>query len=216
MLVQGIKSRPEYKGLDIDPHAKRHLFVLEGEGAAALTGQVDLKGKDFLAKSEILFLAAGAAPKAYDVVLSALSPDIFWQAPTLQPLLFRLRACLEQARMGTRLYIAGTEGFIGQIMQMALEFGIDFNSIHTEHRGSTARRVQCVHCKGITDNVTHQPLCLHPLRLAAPGARPLFQTSRRPSRASTSMQKNRVRRLPLRRCSREPQHRHARPGRRCH
>ena len=78
--------------------------------------EVEVKGKDFLTRSEILYLAAGAAPKAYDAVLSALSPDIFWQAPTLQPLLFRLRACLEQARMGTRLYIAGTEGFIGQIM----------------------------------------------------------------------------------------------------
>lgn len=162
MLVAGIKSRPEYKGLDIDAHAKRHLFVLEGEGAAALIDQVTAKGSGFLAKSEILYLAAGAAPNAYDVTLSALSPDIFWQAPTLQPLLFRLRACLDLARMGTRLYIAGTEGFIGQVMQVAMEYGIDFHSIHTEHRGSTARRVQCVHCKGITDNVTTSPFaCTH-------------------------------------------------------
>jgi predicted RNA-binding Zn-ribbon protein involved in translation (DUF1610 family) len=162
MLVQGIKSRPEYKGLDVDPHAKRHLFVLEGEGAQALIDEVGAKGNDFLAKSEILYLAAGAAPKAYDIALSALSPDVFWQAPTLQPLLFRLRACLDLARMGTRLSIAGTEGFIGQIMQVAIEYGIDYHSIHTEHRGSTARRVQCVHCKGITDNVTTSPFaCSH-------------------------------------------------------
>ncbi|CAN7558395.1 dimethylamine monooxygenase subunit DmmA family protein [Pararhizobium sp. LjRoot255] len=162
MLVAGIKSRPEYKGLDIEAHAKRHLFVLEGEGSQALIDQVTGKGSEFLAKSEILYLAAGAAPKAYDAALSALSPDIFWQAPTLQTLLFRLRACLDVARMGTRLYIAGTEGFIGQIMQVAMEYGIDFHSIHTEHRGSTARRVQCVHCKGITDNVTTSPFgCTH-------------------------------------------------------
>ncbi|CAN7604038.1 dimethylamine monooxygenase subunit DmmA family protein [Pararhizobium sp. LjRoot235] len=162
MLVAGIKSRPEYKGLDIDAHAKRHLFVLEGEGAAALIDQVTAKGSGFLAKSEILYLAAGAAPNAYDVTISALSPDIFWQASTLQPLLFRLRACLDLARMGNRLYIAGTEGFIGQVMQVAMEYGIDFHSIHTEHRGSTARRVQCVHCKGITDNVTTSPFaCTH-------------------------------------------------------
>lgn len=161
MLVAGIKSRPEYKGLEVDPHAKRHLFVLEGEGAAALTDQVTAKGSDFLAKSEILY-SAGAAPNACGVTVSALSPDIFWQAPTLQPLLFRLRACLDLARMGTRLYVAGTEGFIGQVVQVAMEYGIDFHSIHTEHRGSTARRVQCVHCKGITDNVTTSPFaCTH-------------------------------------------------------
>ena len=41
--------------------------------------------------------------------------------------------------MGTRLYISGTEGFIGQAMQVALDLGIDFNSIRTEHRGSTAQ-----------------------------------------------------------------------------
>ena len=162
MLVAVIKSRPEYKGLDIDPNARRHLFVLAGDGASALLDQVEAKGRDFLARSEILYLATGAAPKAYDVALSALSPDIFWRAPTLQPLLFRLRACLDLARMGTRLYIAGTEGFIGQIMQVAMEYGIDYHSIHTEHRGSTARRVQCVHCKGITDNVTTSPFaCTH-------------------------------------------------------
>jgi predicted RNA-binding Zn-ribbon protein involved in translation (DUF1610 family) len=45
---------------------------------------------------------------------------------------------------------------------VALDLGIDFNSIRTEHRGSTARRVQCVHCKGITDNVTTSPFkCSH-------------------------------------------------------
>ena len=64
--------------------------------------------------------------------------------------------------MGARFYVSGTEGFIGQAMQVAIEHGIDFNSIRTEHRGSMARRVQCVHCKGITDNVTTQPCtCSH-------------------------------------------------------
>jgi hypothetical protein len=96
------------------------------------------------------------------VALAALGADIFWKAPTLQPLMFRLRACLESATMGTRIYISGTEGFIGQIVQVALDFGVDFNSLKTEHRGSLARRVQCVHCKGITDNVTTSPvICTH-------------------------------------------------------
>ena len=47
-------------------------------------------------------------------------------------------------------------------MRIALEAGIDHAAIETEHRGSLARRVQCVHCKGITDNVTTQPaVCSH-------------------------------------------------------
>jgi hypothetical protein len=60
--------------------------------------------------------------------------------------------------MGTRLYVAGTEGFIGQALQVAMELGVDPASVLTEHCGSLARRVQCVHCKGITENVTANPV----------------------------------------------------------
>ena len=41
MLVQGIKSRPVYTGLDIDAHARRHLFALEGVGVEALLDQAE-------------------------------------------------------------------------------------------------------------------------------------------------------------------------------
>jgi predicted RNA-binding Zn-ribbon protein involved in translation (DUF1610 family) len=155
MLVVGIKSRPVYSGLVIDPHSTRHLFALQGEGAMAVVEQED---KSFLMKAEILYVG----DKSFETTLNALKPFDFWTAPTIPVLLNRLKVTLQTARMGTRLYIAGTEGFIGQAMQVALELGIDFHSIRTEHRGSTARRVQCVHCKGITEDVTTQPYtCSH-------------------------------------------------------
>jgi predicted RNA-binding Zn-ribbon protein involved in translation (DUF1610 family) len=56
--------------------------------------------------------------------------------------------------MGVRLYCAGTEGFIGQVIQRAESHFINHKSIVTEHCGSLARRIQCIHCKGITENVT--------------------------------------------------------------
>ena len=158
MLVVGIKSRPVYKGLLIDIHSARHLFALEGEGAEALLEQIKAVGTGFLTKAEILYV--GSEYQAGK--LRTLKPFDFWTAPTIPALLNRLQEALQTARMGTRLYISGTEGFIGQAMQVALDLGIDFNSIRTEHRGSTARRVQCVHCKGITDNVTTSPFkCSH-------------------------------------------------------
>ena len=162
MLVQGIKSRPVYSGLIIDPNAARHLFVLEGEGAAALIEKRGNGAWEFLAKSEILYTATASKPKDYEALLQGLKPFDLWTAPTIPVLLNRLKATLQTARMGTRLYISGTEGFISQAIQVALDYGIDFNSIVTEHRGSAARRVQCVHCKGITDNVTTSPFtCSH-------------------------------------------------------
>ena len=155
MLVNGIKSRPVYKGLTIDAQAKRHIFALEGQGVEAALDQVKAVGSDFLVRSE--FLCVGPA-----VRLEALKPHDLWAAATIPILLYRLRAMLQNAKMGLRLYISGTEGFIGQVMQVAIECSIDFNSIRTEHRGSEARRVQCVHCKGITDDVKTSPFkCTH-------------------------------------------------------
>ena len=159
MLVQGIKSRPVYTGLAIDPNAQRHLFALEGEGPIALFSQVNVLNVEFRLKSEILYVANGAS---HADKLAALKPDVFWTAPTIAVLLNRLRQNLVNAKMGTRFYIAGTEGFIGQAMKVALDLGVDFNSIRTEHQGSLARRVQCVHCKGTTDDVTTSPVaCSH-------------------------------------------------------
>ena len=40
--------------------------------------------------------------------------------------------------------------------------GIPYGAVQTEHRGSLARRMQCVHCKGITEDVTTDPfVCSH-------------------------------------------------------
>jgi dimethylamine monooxygenase subunit C len=159
MLVQGIKSRPVYTGLTIDPNARRHLFAIEGEGASALTDQVLEANNVFLKTADVLYVSTGSSHLAS---IAAMRPKYHWAAPTLPALLTRLRVELSHAKMGTRLYVAGTEGFIGQAMQVAIDLSIDFNSIRTEHRGSLARRVQCVHCKGITNDVKTSPyICIH-------------------------------------------------------
>ncbi|WP_342665306.1 dimethylamine monooxygenase subunit DmmA family protein [Roseicyclus elongatus] len=69
---------------------------------------------------------------------------------------------LSQARMGTQMFLAGSEGLMGHISAMALASGLALEDIQMEHRGSIARRMQCVHCKGITDGVTTDPFtCSH-------------------------------------------------------
>jgi predicted RNA-binding Zn-ribbon protein involved in translation (DUF1610 family) len=154
MLVAGIKSRPVYTGLVLQPHARRHIFVLEGEGALALLDQRATLDDAILSRSEILYAPGGSPGRGHETALAALGARACWAAPTVPTLLFRLNGTLATARMGTRLYVAGTEGFIGQAMAVALDHGIDHASVITEHRGSLARRVQCVHCKGITEDVT--------------------------------------------------------------
>jgi hypothetical protein len=68
-------------------------------------------------------------------------------------LLDTFRIVLDESLMGTRLYVAGPESFIGLAMQIALEFNLSKDEIRAEEVGTLARRVHCVHCRGTTLNV---------------------------------------------------------------
>jgi len=162
MLVSGIKSRPVYGTLNPNAHASRHLLVADAEGGQAILDLARTAPQDFFAKAHIVYVAGAAAPKNYGAQLKALGPDMFYEGPSIAAALPRLAQTLATAHMGTQIYLAGTEGLIGQAMKAAIEAGVDHLSIQTEHRGSEARRVQCVHCKGITEDVHVQPVtCSH-------------------------------------------------------
>ncbi len=85
-------------------------------------------------------------------------PDDYREVATEAAALTLFRTSLETARMGTQVYVAGTENFIAQVVQAALDAGFDLGAIGADHRGSLERRVQCVHCKAITEHVTTQPV----------------------------------------------------------
>ncbi|TPL02746.1 MULTISPECIES: dimethylamine monooxygenase subunit DmmA family protein [unclassified Mesorhizobium] len=159
MTAKTIISRPIYGTLSPQP-GKHHLFIADAEGALAITDMAGKAPPGFFDGAEIVFIPD---PEGKHIsALEALEPAQLHLPPSFASLLPRLRQTLTNAHMGLRLYLAGTEGLIGQAMQAALEAGVDHTSIETEHRGSLARRMQCVHCKGITENVTTQPAaCSH-------------------------------------------------------
>ena len=162
MLRPGIKSRPVYPGLTPDIKARHNLIAAEGEGAAAVLQMAAAAPAGFFERSTLLYCPAGSAGKHYEDKLRNLKPDVLWVLPTLETAMFRLKGTLDTATMGTRLYATGPEPFIGSVLQTAIEHGIDHHSVITEHRGSAHRRVQCVHCKGFTENVTTNPVvCGH-------------------------------------------------------
>lgn len=155
-----ILSRPVYGTLSPQP-GREHLFVADGEGAAAILDLAAAAPEGFFTAAQIVYIPRDADPSLGER-LKALAPAMFYEGPSVAAALPRLKQTLATARMGLRVYLAGTEGLIGQAMQAALEAGIDHASIQTEHRGSLARRVQCVHCKGVTEDVTTQPVkCGH-------------------------------------------------------
>ncbi|MDH6233949.1 hypothetical protein M2281_004562 [Mesorhizobium soli] len=160
MTANSILSRPVYGTLSPQP-GRNHLFVADAEGAAAILDMAKAAPKGFFADAHIIFVP-GDTGAHYVEALKSLQAARFYEGPSTAAALPRLRQTLATAHMGLRIYLAGTEGLIGLAMQAAMEAGFDHASIQTEHRGSLARRIQCVHCKGITENVTTQPAtCSH-------------------------------------------------------
>ncbi len=156
---KSIQSRPVYGTLTARP-GKAHLMVADAEGAEALL-DLALSAPDLMAKAQVIYLPGGAGDH-YVEKLRALAPAQLYVGPSYSAAVPRLRRTLVDAHMGLQIYLAGTEGLIGQAMLEATSAGYVAGAIQTEHRGSVARRVQCVHCKGITDDVSTDPfVCAH-------------------------------------------------------
>jgi predicted RNA-binding Zn-ribbon protein involved in translation (DUF1610 family) len=157
-----IRSRPVYAPLEPRP-GRQHLIVADGEGADAVIEML-AKANDrseMLASAHVMY-APGPNGTDRSAALQGLGAAQFFRAPSIPALLPRLIKVLSDAHMGTQFYLAGTEGLIGQAEREIMATGFPFAAIQKEHRGSTLRRVQCVHCKGITENVATDPFkCSH-------------------------------------------------------
>ena len=160
LIPPTIPSRPVYGVLEPRP-GTAHLLIADGEGAKAILDLAASAPADFAAKAHMIYIPK-AKGQAYIAALSALSLAQFHEAPSYAAAVPRLRRVLSASHMGLQIYLAGTEGLIGQAMLEATQAGILHTAVQTEHRGSLARRVQCVHCKGITEDVTTDPFqCSH-------------------------------------------------------
>lgn len=157
VLPSTIKSRPVYPGLRAVPTARRNLVAVEGEGVTAVVRMLAEAPAGFAGRTHVLHAGGGRTTDhsdQYSEQLRALHPDVLDDLPGHDAVLRRLDELLRTATMGTRLYAAGTEGFVGRVVRLGIDHGIDHRSVLTEHSGSAARRVQCVHCKHVCEGVT--------------------------------------------------------------
>jgi predicted RNA-binding Zn-ribbon protein involved in translation (DUF1610 family) len=157
-----IKSRPVY--VELEPRiGTAHLVIADGEGAEAVAEML-AKAPDragMLAATHILYTPGPTGTDQWAAV-QVLGAAQAFRAPTIPTLLPRLARVLLDAHMGMQVYLAGSEGLIGQAEREIMATGFPLTAIQKEHRGSTVRRVQCVHCKGITENVRTDPfICSH-------------------------------------------------------
>lgn len=61
---------------------------------------------------------------------------------------------LATAYMGTRLYLADSESFIGAAMKIARRLELNADEMLSEHFGSLVHRVWCVHCHSYNEDIT--------------------------------------------------------------
>lgn len=150
-----IRSRPVYGTLEARP-GKHHLMIADAEGAEAI---IAIATPELMAQSHIIYIPRGTD---FAEQLRGLNPAQFYEGPSYAAAASRIARVLQDASMGLQVYLTGTEGLMGQAQHAAMQAGIPHTAIQTEHRGSVARRMQCVHCKGITEDVETDPFqCSH-------------------------------------------------------
>jgi hypothetical protein len=155
MLVTGIKSKPVYAPLRADLGGRYHLMLGKGPGATALLrvlAEIQGSAPPALQKTRVLLVPDAGAPLT-TVPFDYLGLSLVSLFPDTASLLESFRLVLDESLMGTRLYVAGPESFIGLAMKIALEFDLNKDEIRAEEGGTLARRVYCVHCRATTENV---------------------------------------------------------------
>ena len=132
------KSRPTYGPLRCDPTGRRHLLVFQTAAAVA-----DADGFGPVAGRRVQIWAAGAG---------AGDPGYrrFGSAPALfEALAGRLQA----ETMGLRLYGVGDESFLWDLFGLASAAGLGRREVVLSRAGGPGRRVRCVHCATMNEDV---------------------------------------------------------------
>ncbi|MCY1275923.1 hypothetical protein D9M68_345690 [compost metagenome] len=154
MLITGIKSRPVYDDLRPLEGGKRHIVAGQGSGGSAMLRL--LADMPRTAPISVLYSTESFSGQNHLAALRDIGDLEIQVFPSNQALVEALRVQLEEARMGTRLYLSGSESFIGTAMQAADACNLNRDEVLREHCGSFVRRVWCVHCDSYTENVTQR------------------------------------------------------------
>lgn len=145
-------SRPLHAPLQPRP-CRSALIVTDDAGAAAVIALAEA-APELMAKATVLHVQDGISMAP---ALRALAPAALVDLSSTAALDAALDRVLADAAMGLQAFLAGSEGLIGQAQARIMAAGLPLGAIQSEHRGTAARRMQCVHCKTIAEGVTVDP-----------------------------------------------------------
>lgn len=154
MLITGIKSRPTYDVLTPFKDGDVHLVVGQGSGGRAMVRLLaEFEKSDTV---ELLYSVESFTGHNHLAELALTAPGGVQVSRTNDALIQALEDRLKRALMGLRLYLAGSESFIGNAMKVASHFNLNHDEVLREHCGSLVRRVWCVHCDAFNENITRR------------------------------------------------------------
>lgn len=156
MLITGIKSRPVYDRLSPMASGLNHVAAAQGSGGKPLGRLLAEMDADQLAATTVLYSTESFTGQNYVADLEQFKVRELIVFASNADAVRGLDALLATAKMGTRLYISGSEGFIGTSMQVATSYGVSRDEVLREHAGSFVRRVWCAHCGHYSENVTRR------------------------------------------------------------
>jgi len=110
MLITGIRSKPVYAPLQPDLAGRYHVMVGHGVGAAPLArllGELKAAAPAALARTRVWYITDPAASQSSAEVFHAANVAEVRIFDAIDPLLADLTNALDEALMGTRLYVAG-------------------------------------------------------------------------------------------------------------
>lgn len=151
MLITGIKSKPVYTTLRPDPSGKLYLLVGQGSGGDALLRL--LAHMPDGAETQVLYATESLSGVDRSGPLTARGLAKLRVFPSTAEVVAHLDRVLSASLMGTRLYVAGSESFIGSVGLVAARYNLTGDEVQSEQCGSAARRVYCIHCKTSQENV---------------------------------------------------------------
>jgi len=151
MLTTGIRSRPTYSLLAPDLAGRHHLLAGQGSGGEALLRL--LEALPDAAGTHVIYATESLSGRNFSEELQSRGGTHVCIVPAQADAVAAVDRALSSCAMGTRLYVAGSESFIGSIVQVASRYNLNADEVQREHCGSSARRVYCVHCKTSNDNV---------------------------------------------------------------
>ncbi|HEX5539244.1 MAG TPA: dimethylamine monooxygenase subunit DmmA family protein [Methylophilaceae bacterium] len=146
-----IKSKPIYSSLAWHEKATSHLVLAQGSGGMAVLKLFQQMHPP--QPVSVIYSRASAVGADYTNPLQKTIADGLWLCENEQQALAALETALPAARMGMRLYVAGSEHFIWAVAGSVKHYGVEDADIMKELTDTLARSVYCVHCKAITHNI---------------------------------------------------------------